>query len=122
MAEDPSSAAAKLTLLGERVLTGVAKLHPPSAKTLAAVNEIVTEQWQREQQVNQMLSQSDPAKGQNPAQDQSQAPGHQPEPDKGLSKEKTTGQGRSASQGNSKSTGQSQDHDSDHDHGHDHGH
>lgn len=122
MAKEPSSVEEKLRLLGEHFRASAARAHPPSAKTMAAVNDIVGEQWEREQQVNQMLSQSDPAKGQNPAQEQSQAPGHQAEPDKGLSKEKTTGQGRSASQGNSKSTGQSQDHDSDHDHGHDHGH
>ena len=122
MAEDPSSAAAKLTLLGERVLAGVAKLHPPSAKTLAAVNEIVTEQWQREQQVNQMLSQSDPAKGQNQAQEQSLGQGHQAELGKGLTDEKAPGKARPTSQG--RSTGQSKDHDPDHDpdHGHDHGH
>ena len=120
MAEDASRVEAMLRLLGERVQSGVAKLHPPSAKTLAAVNQIVTEQWQREQQVNQMLSQGDPSKGQNPTQEQSLAPGHQAEPDKGISGEKSPGKERSPSRTKSKSTGPSKDHG--HDQGHDHGH
>ncbi len=120
MAEDASSVEAMLRLLGERVQSGVAKLHPLSAKTLAAVNEIVTEQWQREQQVNQMLSQSDPAKGQNPTQGQSLGQGHQAELEKGLSDENAPGKERSPSPNKSKSPGQSRDHG--HDNGHDHGH
>jgi len=122
MAEDASRVEAMLRLLGERVQSGVAKLHPLSPKTLAAVDQIVTEQWQREQQVNQMLSQGDLSKGQNPAQEQSLAPGHQAEPDKGISEGKSSDKERSPSQSQSKSrsTGQSQDHG--HDQGHDHRH
>ena len=123
MAEDASSVEAMLRLLGERVQSGVAKLHPPSAKTLAAVDQIVTEQWQREQQVNQMLSQGDPSKGQNPTQEHSLGQGHEAKPEKDLSAEKAPGKkDRSQSQNRSKSTGQNKDQGHDHDHGHDHGH
>jgi hypothetical protein len=123
MAEDASSVEAMLKLLGERVQSGVAKLHPPSTKTLAAVDQIVTEQWQREQQVNQMLSQGDPSKGQNPTQEQSLGQAHEAKLEKDLSEEKAPGKKeRSPSQNRSKPTGQSNDQGHDHDPGHDHGH
>ena len=116
MADDPSRVEAKLKLLGERVLAGVAQLHPPSAKTLAAVHEVVAEQWQREQEVKQTLSQGERPPAQQATEQQTQSTGQQSESEKAKAAEKTTAQNKSGSQSQSSSEGPGQSKD----HGHSH--
>ena len=48
MSDDNKKAAANLRKLGERVRAGYAKLHPVSAKQLAAVRAAVVKQWEQE--------------------------------------------------------------------------
>ncbi len=48
MSDDNKKAAANLRKLGERVRAGYAKLHPVSAKQLAAVRAAVAKQWEQE--------------------------------------------------------------------------
>jgi hypothetical protein len=48
MSDDNRKAAANLRKLGERVRAGWAKLHPVSAKQLAAVRAAVVKQWEQE--------------------------------------------------------------------------
>lgn len=48
MSDDNKKAAANLRKLGERVRAGWAKLHPVSAKQLAAVHAAVAKQWEQE--------------------------------------------------------------------------
>ena len=48
MSDDNKKAAANLRKLGERVRAGWAKLHPVTAKQLAAVRAAVAKQWEQE--------------------------------------------------------------------------
>ena len=71
MSDDNKQAAANLRKLGERVRAGWAKLHPVSAKQLAAVRAAVAKQWEQEHAGKPMAKSQRSARQSREAHDQS---------------------------------------------------
>lgn len=71
MSDDNKKAAANLRKLGERVRAGWAKLHPVSAKQLAAVRAAVAKQWEQEHAGKPMAKSQRSASQSREAHDQS---------------------------------------------------
>ena len=62
MSDNLAQSEAKLQKLAKHLHRGWAKLHPATENDLAAVREVVRQQWEQEQKIEQRIAASKPAK------------------------------------------------------------
>jgi hypothetical protein len=61
MSDDITQIEAKLHKLAKRLQRGWAKLYPVTEKTLVAVREVVSQEWDKEQEIEKRIAESRPA-------------------------------------------------------------